>query len=72
MILSNDKILTINDDGSLELKSYDISNHFDDNMILIEKYDPKKHISAVYFDGNKENFLFKKILIENSTKIYFY
>ena len=35
---ANDKILTINDDGSLELKSFDISTHFDDNMIIIEKH----------------------------------
>ena len=57
---ANDKILTINDDGSLELKSFDISTHFDDNMIIIEKHNPKKPISAVYFDGNKENFFVKR------------
>ena len=62
---ANDKILTINDDGSLELKSFDISSHFDDNMIIIEKHNPKKPISAVYFDGNKENFFVKRFLIEN-------
>ena len=62
---ANDKILTINDDGSLELKSFDISTHFDDNMIIIEKHNPKKPISAVYFDGNKENFFVKRFLIEN-------
>ena len=39
---ANDKILTINDDGSLELKSFDISTHFDDNMIIIEKAQSKK------------------------------
>ena len=62
---ANDKILTINDDGSLELKSFDISTHFDDNMIIIEKHNPKKPISVVYFDGNKENFFVKRFLIEN-------
>ncbi len=62
---ANDKILTINDDGSLELKSFDISTHFEDNMIIIEKHNPKKPISAVYFDGNKENFFVKRFLIEN-------
>ena len=62
---ANDKILTINDDGSLELKSFDISTHFDDNMIIIEKHNPKKPISAIYFDGNKENFFVKRFLIEN-------
>ena len=34
-------------------------------MIIIEKHNPKKPISAVYFDGNKENFFVKRFLIEN-------
>ena len=62
---ANDKILSINDDGSLELKSFDISTHFDDKMIVIEKHNPIKPITAVYFDGNKENFFVKRFLIEN-------
>ena len=62
---ANDKILSINDDGIIELKSFDISTHFDDNMIIIEKHNPKKPISAVYFDGKKDNFFVKRFLIEN-------
>ena len=62
---ANDKILSINDDGSLELKSFDISTHFDDKMIVIEKHNPRKPITAVYFEGNKENFFVKRFLIEN-------
>ena len=69
---ANDKILTINDDGSLELKSFDISTHFDDNMIIIEKHNPKKPISAVYFDGNKENFFVKRFLIENLSQKFIF
>ena len=57
--------MSINDDGSLELKSFDISTHFDDKMIVIEKHNPRKPITAVYFDGNKENFFVKRFLIEN-------
>ena len=38
---------------------------FDDNMIIIEKHNPKKPISAVYFDGKKNNFFVKRFLIEN-------
>ena len=62
---ANDKILSINDDGIIELKTFDISTHFDDNMIIIEKHNPKKPISAVYFDGKKNNFFVKRFLIEN-------
>ena len=62
---ANDKILSINDNGTLELKSFDISTHFDDNMIIIEKHNPKKPISVVYYDGKKENFFVKRFIIES-------
>ena len=62
---ANDKILSINSDGSLELKSFDISTHFDEDMIIVEKHNPKKPISVIYFDGKKQNFFVKRFLIEN-------
>ncbi len=34
---AKDKILTINQKAIIELKSFDISNHFDDDMLLIEQ-----------------------------------
>jgi topoisomerase-4 subunit A len=62
---AKDKILTINQDGTIELKSFDISTHFDENMILIEKHNPSKPISAIYFDGKKQNYYVKRFLIES-------
>ena len=69
---ANDKILSINENGTLELKSFDISTHFDDNMIIIEKHIPKKPISVVYFDGKKENFFVKRFLIENLSQKFMF
>ena len=69
---AEDKILTIKQSGELELKSFDISNHFDEDMILIEKNMPKKPITAIYFDGNKKAYYVKRFLVENSmTKFSF-
>ena len=41
---AEDKILTINEKAIIELKTFDISNHFDDNMLLIEQLNTKKPI----------------------------
>ncbi|MBT3621988.1 MAG: DNA gyrase/topoisomerase IV subunit A, partial [Flavobacteriales bacterium] len=69
---AEDKILTIKQSGELELKSFDISNHFDEDMILIEQNNPKKPITAIYFDGNKKAYYVKRFLVENSmTKFSF-
>ena len=63
---AEDKILTIQQSGEIELKSFDISNHFDEDMVLIEQNNPKKPVSAVYFDGNKQSYYVKRFLIENT------
>lgn len=64
---AEDKILTINQKAIIELKTFDISNHFDDNMLLIEKLNVNKPISAIYFDGNKKTYFVKRFLVDNKT-----
>lgn len=61
-----DKILTIQQSGEIELKSFDISNHFDEDMIHIEQNNPNKPISVVYFDGHKKAYYVKRFLVDNS------
>lgn len=59
-----DKILTINADGSYKLHGFDLSTHFNEEMIHIEKLNPEKPISAVYWDGEKDQFNVKRFLVE--------
>ena len=63
---AQDKILTIKQNGELELKSFDISNHFDEDMILIEQNNPKKPVTAIYFDGSKKGYYVKRFLVDNT------
>ena len=62
-----DKILTIKQSGELELKSFDISNHFDEDVILIEQNNSNKPITAIYFDGIKKVHYVKRFLVENTS-----
>ncbi len=61
----DDKILTITGNGIYELHSFDLNNHFDDKMLLIEKYDPEKVYSVVHYDGKSKNYLVKRFMFEN-------
>ena len=61
-----DRILTIMQSGEIELKSFDLTNHFDDDMINIEKNNFKKPISVIYFDGNKKAYYIKRFLVKNT------
>ncbi len=60
----DDRILTILSSGEFKLTGFDLATHFDDEMLLIEKYDPKQIITAVYFDGAKERYYVKRFGIE--------
>ena len=47
----------------------ELTTHFDDDMIVMEKWNPKKPISAIYYDGEKERYYVKRFLVENTSKV---
>jgi topoisomerase-4 subunit A len=63
-----DKILTIMASGHYRLLSFNLSSHFDDDMIYIKKWNREVPISAVYFEGLKERYYIKRFLLEDSDK----
>ncbi|HIE73519.1 MAG TPA: DNA gyrase/topoisomerase IV subunit A [Flavobacteriales bacterium] len=65
---AEDKILTINQQGDLQLKGFELSSHFDEDIIVIEKFNPAKPISAIYFDGKKERYFIKRFKVEVKSK----
>ena len=67
---ADDKLLTINQKGEVELISPEMSVHFDDDMIVLEKYNKEKPISAVYYDGHRESYFVKRFLIEDMVGKY--
>ncbi len=65
---SDDKILALYTDGTYEIMNADLANRYDiAEVISLHKFDPKAIVSAVYFDGENENFYIKRFLIETTT-----
>jgi len=62
----DDKILTVLSTGIYELTSFDLNNHFDDKMILIEKYKPEKVYAVIHIEGKTKNYLVKRFVFENT------
>jgi len=60
-----DRLLIINQSGILKTILPELSTHFDDDMIVLEKWIPKKPISVVYYNGEKDMYYVKRFLIEN-------
>jgi topoisomerase-4 subunit A len=62
----DDRILNVLSNGNYELTSFDLNNHFDDKMIVIEKYDPAKVFAVVHYDGKSKNYMVKRFVFENT------
>lgn len=62
-----DKLLTLYKNGDYRLSGFDLSMHFDDDMVHIEKWHPDRPITAVYYDGDKEMHYVKRFLCEVTT-----
>ena len=65
---AEDKLLIITQSGKAKAVKPDLAMHFEDDMIVLEKWKPNKPISAIYFDGEKERYYVKRFLIETTDK----
>ncbi|OZV68553.1 DNA gyrase/topoisomerase IV subunit A [Winogradskyella aurantia] len=63
-----DRLLIITQSGLVKTIIPELTTHFDSDMIVLEKWIPKKPISAIYYDGEKERYYVKRFLIENEGK----
>ncbi|PSL07427.1 DNA gyrase/topoisomerase IV subunit A [Cecembia rubra] len=66
--LGEDRIIVFYKNGDYELTSFELTNRYEANdVLLIEKFNPEKVISLVYFDGASKNYFVKRFLIETTT-----
>jgi len=64
----SDRLLVINQSGKIKTIVPDLSTHFDEDMVVLEKWLPNKPVSAIYYDGEKERYYVKRFLVENENK----
>lgn len=63
-----DRLLIITQSGIVKTILPELSTHFDQDMIVLEKWIPKKPISVVYYNGDKQLYYVKRFIIENEGK----
>ncbi len=64
----DDQILAITTSGNYKITGFDLSTRFEpEKTILVEKFNPKKVISAVYWDGESKQHFVKRFKIETNT-----
>ncbi|MDP2724098.1 MAG: DNA gyrase/topoisomerase IV subunit A [Bacteroidales bacterium] len=65
----DEKIVAILSTGEFKLTGYELSTHFDDEMISITKFDPEIVISAIYYDGEHGKYFVKRFQIPDSSSV---
>ncbi len=63
-----DKILVFYKNGTYELTNYEVTNRYESNdAVYIEKFNPEKIVTAIYYDADKRQFNAKRFKIETQT-----
>ena len=66
---NNDQILVVLDDGTYYLSNFDSNNHYEQNIMRIEKYKAKKVWTAVLWDADNQNQPYiKRFYFEDTRK----
>jgi topoisomerase-4 subunit A len=63
-----DKIIGFNRSGTYRTYGFDSTTHFQEDMFLIQKYDPAQVVSLVYYDGNTGDHYHKRFVPELTEK----
>jgi hypothetical protein len=64
-----DSLLIITKSGGFRITNFDLTNHFEDDLQIIEKYRPSKIWSAAYYDAEQEYYYIKRFHIEPTEKL---
>lgn len=60
-----DRLLIITQNGIAKTIKPELTTRFDEDMVVLEKWVPKKPVSVIYWESEKERFFVKRFLIEN-------
>ena len=63
-----DQILVVLDNGDFYLTTFDLNNHFEENILRIEKYDANKVWTAVLWDADNQGYPYLKRFLMDATK----
>ena len=64
----DDQVLVVLDDGDFYVTSFDPNNHFEDNILRIEKFKPEKVWTAVLYDADNDGYAYVKRFLMDATK----
>lgn len=67
--IGDDQILVVRRDNTFYLSSFDLSNHYSDQISIIEKFEVNKVWTAVFYDADQEYYYLKRFMMDGNTKM---
>ncbi len=64
----DDSILVVLNNGDFYITNFDANNHYEDNIMIIEKWNPNKVWSLALIDADNNNFYYVKRFCMEATK----
>lgn len=64
----DDKILTVYGEGYYKIVGFDLSTHFDDNLLIIKKFSKNRVLTAVYYHSKEDKYVIKRFNPDNTPK----
>lgn len=61
----DEKIIAVRKSGLFRITSFDLTNHYNEDVILIEKFNPEKIFNVAFFDGEQQLHYFKRFTFED-------
>ena len=66
---SDELILVVLNNGDFYTTNFDVNNHYEDGIRIIEKFDPNKVWTAVLYDADQQNYPYiKRFCFESGTR----
>ncbi len=66
---ADDQLITFTRNGIYKITNFELTNRFEpEKTLLVEKFHPKKAVSAVYVDGESKAYMVKRFMIETTTQ----
>ena len=65
---SKDQILVVLKNGEFYVTSFDLSNHFETNILCIQKFNANKVWTCAFYDGDQDYYYIKRFQMDASNK----
>ena len=61
---ADERILIVTESGYVKLMTYDLSHHFPEDLLVIEKFDPQKTMNCIYYNSDNKTYYLKRFKVE--------